>query len=417
MMSIYGFITISIIFIMFIILMFEWVRAHIAFVSVVFILLLIGVLSPMEAISGFINQSVITVGALFVIITAIQRTSVVETLTSMISRSADNESKSTMKIMAIVSAMSSFLNNIPLVLLITPIVKKWSIAKNSYPSKFLISVSYAAILGGMCTLIGTSTNLLIHSMLVQNGYEGFSMFELALVGVPSAIAVILYMSIYGYRRLPEIHHEEKELPTQVKKLTMSGKEILIYVLFFSMLLSVSLQWISMAHGAMITCILFLILRVITIKEAFRSIPWPLLSIIGSALGIAVALEKSGAALMMTETFILPLSEYGPFPLLVAIYILASVVTEMITNNAAAALVFPIALYMTEQLGFNVEPYAIAIAIAASASFLTPFGYQTNLIVYEEGKYRFVDFMKAGLPVKIIVMCTTLYLIPLFWPLI
>ncbi len=417
-MTMYGFITVSIIIIMFIVLMREWVRAHVAFISAVIILLLIGVISPLEALSGFLNQSVITVGALFVVITAIQRTSIITYITSKISRSTNKGSNNNMKLMAIVSAMSGFLNNIPLVLLLGPIVRKWAIANKFYPSKYLIPVSYAAILGGMCTLIGTSTNLLVHSMLVQNGYSGFTMFELALVGVPSTIAVIIYMSVYGYKVLPEIPYEEIDSPPRpIEKLTVSKRESFIYFSFFIMLLCVSLQWISMANGALITCLIFLLLRVVSVKEAFRSIPWSLLAIIGSALGIAVALEQSGAAHMMTNTFILPLSEFGPFPLLIAIYIVASVITELITNNAAAALVFPIALYMTEQLGFNVEPYAIAIAIAASASFLTPFGYQTNLIVYEAGQYRFFDFVRAGLPVKLIVMCTTLYLIPIFWPLI
>ncbi|MCA0987862.1 SLC13 family permease [Guptibacillus algicola] len=413
----YGFITVSIIIIMFIVLMREWVRAHVAFISAVIILLLIGVISPLEALSGFLNQSVITVGALFVIISAIQKTSVIPFLTSKFTKTTNNGSSNNLKLMAIVSGMSGFLNNIPLVLLFSPIIRKWAIANKFHPSKYLIPVSYAAILGGMCTLIGTSTNLLVHSMLVQNGYEGFTMFELALVGIPSTTLVILYMSLYGYKVLPEIPYEEIAYPhNPTKKLTVSKRELIIYFSFFIMLLCVSMQWVSMANGALVTCLAFLLLKVVTIKEAFRSIPWSLLAIIGSALGIAVALEKSGAAHAITNTFILPLSAFGPFPLLVAIYIVASVITEVITNNAAAALVFPIALYTTVQLGFNVEPYAVAIAIAASASFLTPFGYQTNLIVYEAGKYRFIDFVRAGLPVKIIVMCTTLYLIPIFWPL-
>lgn len=413
----YGFITVSIIIIMFIVLMREWVRAHVAFISAVIILLLIGVISPLEALSGFLNQSVITVGALFVIISAIQRTSVIPYLTNKITKTTNKGSRNNMKLMAIVSGMSGFLNNIPLVLLFSPIIKKWAITNKFHPSKYLIPVSYAAILGGMCTLIGTSTNLLVHSMLVQNGYDGFTMFELALVGIPSTIVVILYMSFYGYKVLPEIPYEEITSPhNPTHKLTVSKREQFIYFSFLIMLLCVSMQWISMANGALVTCLVFLLLKVVTIKEAYRSIPWSLLAIIGSALGIAVALEKSGAAHVITNTFILPLSTFGPFPLLVAIYIVASVITEVITNNAAAALVFPIALYTTVQLGFNVEPYAVAIAIAASASFLTPFGYQTNLIVYEAGKYRFMDFVRAGLPVKIIVMCTTLYLIPIFWPL-
>ncbi|WP_347550639.1 SLC13 family permease [Pseudalkalibacillus hwajinpoensis] len=405
---------------MFFVLIFDLVKVHIALLGALGILLLIGVLTPLEVVSGFANQSVLTVAALFIVIGAIQETNFIKYLAKAILKEGKGNSWLTIKLMTIIAGLSAFLNNIPLVLLFTPIVKKWGIINHFSPSKLLIPLSYAAILGGMCTLIGTSTNLIVHALLKQNGYDGFGMFELAVVGVPSVVGGILYMGLYGHKHLPELTIRQSK-GIDLKNIDQDHKRSkawdgIAYVLFIIMIIVVSFQLISMLTGAMIVSIIFLFARIISLKEAIRSIPWQLLIVIGSALGLAEGLEKSGAAFFITEKMIAPISHFGPYALLIAIYFVTSIATEMITNNAAAVFVFPIALFMTEQMSLNLEPFAVAIAIAASASFATPIGYQTNLIVYEAGYYKFKHFIITGIPMKIIVMSISILLIPVFWPL-
>lgn len=405
---------------MFFFLVFEWVKPHYAFLGAALILFFTGCVSFVDFANGFMNQSVVTIACLFIVITGIQRSTSISMLSDVVFKKSKSNSRLTLRFMFIVSSFSAFLNNTPIVLLFSPLIKKWGYLNNHPPSKLLIPLSYGAILGGMCTLIGTSTNLIVHAMLEQNDYSGFSMFELGLVGVPSAIAGILYMSFIGYKHLPELPLNESERleysSLHNEKRSLSFRDMLAYGLFIVMIILVSLQVISTLFGAIGTSILFIVTRIISIKKAFTSIPWSLLIVIGAAIGLGTALETSGAAQFITEKFITPVSLFGPIPLLIAIFLITSIITELITNNAAAVFIFPIALFIAEQMSYNFESFAVAIAIAASTSFATPIGYQTNLIVYEYGNYHFKHFFITGLPLKIIVMIISILLIPIFWPL-
>ena len=140
----------------------------------------------------------------------------------------------------------------------------------------------------------------------------------------------------------------------------------------------------------------------------------MLIVIASALGISKALEQTGAAAFLAHSLIGLADGAGPLGLLAVIYLLTSVATEVITNNAAAALLFPIAVATAAQAGLDPKPFVIAIAIGASASFATPIGYQTNLMVYGPGGYRFQDFLKVGIPLNLLFMAVTVFVIPLVW---
>jgi di/tricarboxylate transporter len=139
-----------------------------------------------------------------------------------------------------------------------------------------------------------------------------------------------------------------------------------------------------------------------------------LIIIAAALGLSRALEKTGAAGLLADHLIDSLRGLGPMGLLAAIYLATSLITEMITNNAAAALMFPIAMAVAGRQGLDPMPFAVAIAVAASASFATPIGYQTNLMVYGPGGYRFSDFLKLGIPLNLLYMAVALVVIPAVW---
>jgi di/tricarboxylate transporter len=155
-------------------------------------------------------------------------------------------------------------------------------------------------------------------------------------------------------------------------------------------------------------------RCITVVEARRSIELNVLVVIASALGISQALEKSGAAGFLAGNMVEMMQGFGPIGLLAAVYLSTSLMTELITNNAAAALIFPIAISSATQMGIDPIPFAVAVAIAASASFATPIGYQTNLMVYGPGGYKFTDFLKVGLPMNFAFMLVALVVIPQVW---
>lgn len=168
------------------------------------------------------------------------------------------------------------------------------------------------------------------------------------------------------------------------------------------------------QAAVLAAMVLLLTKSLTPVEARRSIELNVLIIIASAFGLSRALDKTGAAGFMAEHLIASVQGMGPIGLLAAIYLCTSLMTEVITNNAAAALIFPIAMSSATQAGLSPMPFAIAIAVGASASFATPIGYQTNLMVYGAGGYRFSDFLKIGIPMNLIYMAVSMVVIPLVW---
>jgi di/tricarboxylate transporter len=172
--------------------------------------------------------------------------------------------------------------------------------------------------------------------------------------------------------------------------------------------------ISILKAAVLAAMVLLLTRCVTVVEARRSIELNVLIVIASALGISRALEATGAAGFLAHYLIGAAEGMGPVGLLAAIYLITTVATEVITNNAAAALIFPIAVATAAQAGLDPKPFAIAIAIAASASFATPIGYQTNLMVYGPGGYRFRDFLKIGIPLNLLFLIVTVVIVPMVW---
>jgi di/tricarboxylate transporter len=170
----------------------------------------------------------------------------------------------------------------------------------------------------------------------------------------------------------------------------------------------------MLEAAMIAAALMIITRCTTGSSARQSIDWSVLIVIGAAIGVGQALESTGAAGHLAHSWI-NLAGNDPWLALVAVYVITSAFTEFITNNAAAVLIFPIAQATAESLGVSFMPFVFAIMMAASASFATPIGYQTNLMVYGPGGYRFTDYVRIGLPLNILLGIAAVLIIPIFWP--
>jgi di/tricarboxylate transporter len=186
------------------------------------------------------------------------------------------------------------------------------------------------------------------------------------------------------------------------------------LLLLAMVIVVTFEWVDMLTAAMIAGGLMILTRCCTGPEARRSVDWSVLIVIGAALGIGQALEASGAAKTIAQSLI-GLAGGNPWIVLLVVCFVTTLFTEMITNNAAAVLVFPIALSSAQSLGVNFMPFIMAIMIGASASFSTPIGYQTNLMVYGPGGYRFTDYLRIGIPLNLMIMAISVTLTPIIWP--
>ncbi|MBO6537197.1 MAG: SLC13 family permease [Balneolaceae bacterium] len=551
-------------------------------------LLISGILSPEEALSGFSNEGMLTVAALYVVAGGLKETGAIQMITQKIMGQTRNVRGAQARIMAPVMVMSAFMNNTPIVASFIPALEHWSKKTGIPVSKVLIPLSYAAILGGTCTLIGTSTNLILNGLLIEEGsIRSLGLFEPALIGIPCAIAGFIYLLLFGDKLLPsrgeafqtfkdtreytiemlvpvgsplarktiqeaglrqlpglflvEIVREDAVLPAvgpnqrlrendrlifagvvesivdlqsmnglvpatdQVFKLDTprknrvlleavisathplrgrtikegefrnrynavviavsrsgervkekvgditlktgdtllieasngflgryrnsnhfylisplegvpvtdfkkSGVALLILVI---MIILAGTGILSMLQAGVLASGLMIVSRVIRYSVSIESIDWRVLIAIASSLGIGAALKTTGVAGLLAEN-LLSFAATDTFLLLAITYFLTWILTELITNNAAAVLVFPIALSIASSLGLDFIPFAIVIIMAASASFSTPLGYQTNLMIYGPGGYKYTDYLRIGLPLNLIVAFTTLSLVPFLW---
>lgn len=181
-----------------------------------------------------------------------------------------------------------------------------------------------------------------------------------------------------------------------------------------MVISVTLQWLSLLEAALAAAGIMITTRCLQIASARRSVDWQVLIVIAASLALGQALQNTGTAAHIAH-IVLKIIGDNPWGVLAVVHLLTALMTEVITNNAAAVLMFPIALAAADNLGVNFMPFAISIALAASASFATPIGYQTNLMVYGPGGYHFTDYLRIGLPLNLLVWGMTVFITPQIWP--
>lgn len=570
--------TAAVILMMTIALVKELYRPSIILFFSLLVLCLGNVISIKEAFNGFSNHGMLTVAVLFVIAAALQSSTAFGKTMGKILGKGKSKSRY-IRLMLPVSFISAFLNNTPVVASLIPVIKKWSKDNDLPASKFLIPLSYAAIFGGLCTLIGTSTNLVVHGLLLDHGLEGFSFFELGKVGLPVAIIGIIYFALGGHRLLPKrkdimtqfgehtrefvvemkvdrdypnigrsiedanlrhlkglylfqiirdekdiapvspdekikindrlffvglpdtifelqktpglhiikdpdfdlknidsdkvktyetvisnsspligqtvrdcdfrtkynavilgIHRSGERIKKKVGDIELQPNDTLFLlankdfdqrwynsrdfslvslsvdkyskpkrkgqtalILVILMVLTAATGFApSMLIAASVTAGLMLISNIISFNDAKNSIDFDVLLVIAAAFGVGKALENSGLADLAANHLINSLHGFGIIGIIAGVFFITSIYTELITNNAAAALMFPIALSTAQHLNVDPRAFMITIAIAASACFATPLGYQTNLMVYNPGGYKFTDFLKTGVAMNILV---------------
>ena len=567
---------------------FTWISPDIIMSGGLTLLLVTGVLLPGEALAGFSNQGMLTVAVLYVVVSGLTETGAVSWIVQNILGRPRNIRQAQARLMTPAAILSAFLNNTPVVAVFVPAVKVWARRNNLSLSRLLIPLSYASIVGGTCTLIGTSTNLVVNGLLVdQVGLPGLSMFDLAWIGLPIAVCVFLFVLMFGGRLLPdrkeplvhgdgmreytaemmveegsplegcsieaaglrclpglylaEIERDGAILPAVEPHERLEANDRLIFVgaiesvvdlhsihglvpatnqvfklegarkdrSFFEAVVSGTCPLVgksvregrfrtryqaviialarngerlhgkigdmvprtgdtlllearpnfiaqqgrsrdfllvsevggfhppnhksapvalaitigmvalaasgllSMLEAALVAAGLMIVSGCTSGQVARQAPDWQVLVVIATSFGVGAALQKSGVAGVLADG-IIGLAGGSPWATLVLVFAATALLTAIATNNVAAVLAFPIALSAAHHMNVDVMPFAITIMVAASASFATPIGYQTNLMVYNAGGYRFADFVRIGFPLTLLVGLVTVGLVPLIW---
>ena len=560
------------------------------------ILLLGDFLTPLEAISGFSNPAVITIGLLFILSYSLQKTRILEYLIVRINKLVTKSRNLGLGVYLLtISIASALMNNTAIVAIFMPVTIRLAHQYKISPSKLLIPLSYAAIMGGTLTLVGTSTNLLVNAIYIENGGMPLGMFEFARYGWITLIIGLVYIlwiapfilpsrtitssltksyhmagyltemrivegsplvgntsrernlnqnydvmvldiqrdgrlisnnvgrmilkvgdilfvkgAVESFLRMKEVEKvslltdeklTQKELEQednvlmecmitdksdiigktlmqsnfrkrfrtfilairrdgsiirkkvahvvlhtydtlliyggrkQIDKLANGGEFILlgevkadlikarfwwvsIFVISFTILLA-AFGALPILKGALISTVILLIFRIISPNEAYQSIHWQVIILIAALIPLGIVIESTGTAAFIgnsisqvVEGF---LPENQPYVLLGLVYLITMILTEVSSNTATAIIMTPIVMAVTSQMSIEPRPFIFAVCFAASASFSTPVGYQTNLMVYGPGGYKFSDFLKVGLPLSITFLILAIIFIPIIWP--
>jgi di/tricarboxylate transporter len=203
-----------------------------------------------------------------------------------------------------------------------------------------------------------------------------------------------------------------ELPVQDFR---KGKIVPALVIIAGVVIAATLNILPIVAGAIIGSVLFVATGVIDLEEAYEAIDWQVIFLLAGILTLGTALETTGAARLISSAILKTFGVWGPVAMIAAFYLLTSLLTEAMSNNASAAMIAPIAITTAETIGVSPRPFLVAVAFAASASFMTPVGYQTNTLIYGPGQYRFSDFLRVGTPLNLIFWLVATLLIPQFWP--
>jgi len=574
--------------------MFIWgkVRIDIIALCVLVALFVLKLIEPGQVLYGLANQATVTIAAMFIISAGLVRTGLVEWAARYLDRLAGKTELRLMLIISLTAAiLSAFIINAAIVAIFIPVAMVLAKSRKIASSKILIPLSFASQFGGVCTLVGTSTNLIVNSIAVSRGLEPFGFFEFLPLGIAMVGAGTVYLAAVGHWLLPvrkgeaeqvdkyrlvdylaelqvadkspligmtwdeskvgeESHVElanllrgaravarpsrtrikpddilllhgnveqileieskyglkilknarvkDRELSSHNMKLSevlvppdssligrtlqeavffrrhrltvlaiqrrgrtlrdrladiklkendtillqghkddishiMNSPNVIVTneltdlylrkdraVIALAVLLAVvfltALNVMPIMLAAILGAVAMVVTRCLNIEEAYKSIDWKIIFLLAGVLPLGLALEQSGATLWLADHVLQPLAGHGPVVLLAAFYLITAVLTEAMSNNAAAAILAPIAFTTAASLGLDPRPLLVAITFAASTSFATPIGYKTNTMVYSPGGYRFTDYTRIGVPLNLIFWGLAVLIIPLIWPL-
>lgn len=381
---------------------------------------LLGVLTPKEVFAGLSNSTVVLFAGMFVIGAAMFQTGLAQWIgIAVVKKSGTNERALMTALMLITIILSSVSSNTATVACLMPVVIQICAAAKVPVSPQLMALAVAANVGGTITMIGTPPNILMSATLSASGLTPFGFFEFAWIGIPLSILGLVYMLTVGYKLCPrhmvkvEGESASEDGPKDKKKM-MVCLAILLAVIV-AMVFEKDIH-VPMQMSAIIGALACVLTGCLSEKQAYQGIDWTTIFLFAGMLPLASAMEKSGAGKVIAD-FVVGLMGDAPSAVVIvaAMFALSCGLTQFMSNTAAAALLAPIAISIAQSVGVSPYPVVMAIGIAGSCAFTTPVATPPNTLVLGPGQFKFMDYVKVGLPLVFISLIVCLVVIPLVWP--
>ena len=407
----------------FAIVMFVWEKIPLAVTSMIvcIALVLTKVLTIKQAFEGFVNSNVILFVAMFIVGGAFFETGMASQVGGLVTKFAKTERQCIVAIMTITGLMSGVLSNTGTAAVLIPVVIGIAAKSGFSRSRLLMPLVFAAAMGGNLSLIGAPGNLIGQAALEKMNL-GFSFFEYAKVGLPILAVGIIYFAFVGYKFLPDKTDTNEDSAFQqvgdYSKVPNWKKQFSLVVLVLTILAMIFEKQIGikLAISGCIGAIVLVLAGVISEKQAYKSIDMQTIFLFGGTLSLAKALSVTGAGKVMAMTVINMLGkDASPFALLVVVFMLACVMTNFMSNTATTALLVPISLNIATGMGCDPRAVIMATVIGGSCAYATPIGMPANTMVLGPGGYKFMDYVKAGLPLVLLAIIVGITLLTWLYP--
>ncbi len=406
-------------------------RADVVALTGAAILLVTGAVRPSEVQGAFASPAILTLASLFVIAHALELSGLLDkAIEKAVILCRRTGAAGLWGLISLSGVGSAFLNNTPIVVVAAPVIRDVAKSIGLDPRRFLMPLSYVAVLGGCCTLIGTSTNLLVDDMARSSGQAPFGIFEITPVGLAMALAGGIYLMLFtgklvtGADRSVDPQLSDTDRSSEIERRPVShvdvtgdsledtrvyaaihafrpGMALISVAVFIGVIAVAALDLVPIAAASFAGAILLILLRVISPDQAYAGLRPEILLLIAGMVVIGIAMEQTGLAAEATGWMVASVNGVGPLAALILLYGVTLLLTELLSNATVAVLLTPVAVALAESLAVSPRPFLVTIMMAASAAFATPFGYQTNVLVYQMGGYRYTDFVRVGLPLNLL----------------
>ena len=382
---------------------------------------LLGFIPAKQVFSGLSNSTVVLFAGMFVVGAAMFYTGLAQKIGETVVRfTGTGENSLMVGVMLVGAGLSSVLSNTGTAACLLPVVLGVCAAAKIPASTELMPLAFACGLGGIITLVGTPPNIIASGALEQAGYRAFGFFEFAKIGIPLTLAGLVYMMFIGKHLLPkrvisedtEVEQEIEANETSTNKMIVSGVILLAVVLTMAL----GIKGVTLEMAAITGAIVSVLTGCLTEKQAYASIDWVTIFLFAGMMPVSSAMSKTGAGKVIAE-WAVGLMGGSPSPMIVTavLFILSCGLTQFMSNTASAALLCPIGIAISKQLGADPAAVLMAIAVAASCAFATPVGTPPNTLVLGPGKFTFMDYVKCGTGLVLVCFVISLILIPMFWP--